>query len=84
MHATFVGYSLNIQGMFIQYSQNIIWEYSAEFHRELFPNILGIYHGNVPQIFPKHIFARWESSINNSITKDNIYLQCIFVKIHKV
>ena len=28
----------------------LFWEYSSEFHRELFPNILGIYHGNVPRI----------------------------------
>ena len=35
----------------IQYSRNIIWEYSSEFHRELFPNILEIYHRNVPRIF---------------------------------
>ena len=38
MHASFVGYSWNIQGIYfyIQYSRNIIWEYSPEFHRELF------------------------------------------------
>ena len=35
----------------IQYSRNIIWEYSSEFRRKLFPNILEIYHGNVPRIF---------------------------------
>ena len=40
-----------------QYSRNIIWEYSLEFHRKLFPNILGIYHGNVPQVFYKYIFV---------------------------
>ena len=26
---------------------------------KLFPNILGIYHGNVPRIFHEHIFTRW-------------------------
>ena len=25
----------------------------------IFPNILGISHGNVPRIFDEHIFARW-------------------------
>ena len=34
-------------------------EYSLEFHTELFPNILGISHGNVPRIFHEHIFTRW-------------------------
>ena len=43
-----------------QYSRNIIWEYSPEFHKELFPNILGIYPGNVPRIFHEHIFAGWD------------------------
>ena len=33
-------------------------EYSPEFHRELFPDIPGIYHGYVPRIFHEHIFAR--------------------------
>ena len=42
----------NILGIFF-------WEYSPEFHIELFPNIPGIYHGNVPQIFQEHIFVRW-------------------------
>ena len=37
----------------------LFWEYSTEFHRELFPNIPGIYHGNVPRIFHEHIFVRW-------------------------
>ena len=37
----------------------LFWEYFSEFHRELFPNITGIYHGNVPQIFHEHIFAWW-------------------------
>ena len=37
----------------------LFWEYSPEFHRELFPNIPRICHGNVPRIFHKHIFARW-------------------------
>ena len=37
----------------------LFWEYSPEFHRELFPNIPGIYHGYVPRIFHEHIFARW-------------------------
>ena len=36
----------------------LFWEYSPEFHRELFPNISGIYHRNVPQIFREHIYAR--------------------------
>ena len=44
---------------YIQYSRSIIWEYSPEFHSELFPNILGLYHGNVPRIFHEHIVARW-------------------------
>ena len=44
---------------YIQYSLNIIWEYSPEFHSELFPNIPGIYHWNVPRIFHEYIFARW-------------------------
>ena len=39
----------------------LFWEYSPEFHRELFPNIPGIYQGNVPRIFHEHIFARWEA-----------------------
>ena len=37
----------------------LFWEYSPEFHREFFPNIPGIYHGNVLQIFHEHTFARW-------------------------
>ena len=37
----------------------LFWEYSPEFHWELFPNIQGIYHGNITRIFHEHIFARW-------------------------
>ena len=50
VHVTFVGYSWNIQGIFlyIQYSWNIVWEYSLEFHSKLFPSIPGMYHGNAP------------------------------------
>ena len=52
MDVTLVGYSWNNQGIsYIQYSRNIIWEYSPEFQRELFQNILGIHHWNVPRIF---------------------------------
>ena len=35
----------------------LFWEFSPEFHRELFPNIPGIYHGNVPRIVLEHILA---------------------------
>ena len=60
MHVTFVGYLWNIgEYSYIQYSRNIIWGYSPEFYRELFPNIPGIYHGNVPRIFHENIFARY-------------------------
>ena len=37
----------------------LFWEYSPEFHKELFPNIPGIYNGNVQRIFHKHRFVRW-------------------------
>ena len=57
MGATFVGYSWNIQGIFLY---SIFPEHSPEFHRELFPNIPRIYHGNVPRILHEHIFAYWE------------------------
>ena len=42
----------------------MIWEYSPEFHRELFPNILRIYHGNVPQILHEQYSRNviWEYS----------------------
>ena len=43
---------------YIQYSRNIISEYSPEFHRELFLNIPRIYRGNAPPIFHEQIFAR--------------------------
>ena len=38
-----------------------------QFHRKLFLNILGIYHGNVPQIFHEHKFARREVSLIEDI-----------------
>ena len=75
MHVTFVEYSWNIQGILLHSifeepsPDNIrifnvpgtfLREYSLECHRERFPNIQGIYHGNVPQLFHKYIFARWE------------------------
>ena len=49
---------------YIQCSRNIIWKYSLEFHREHFPNILGINHGNVPRIFHKQYSRNiiWEYS----------------------
>ena len=46
------------QYSYIQYSRNIISEYSPEFHRELFLNIPRIYRGNAPPIFHEQIFAR--------------------------
>ena len=58
----------NICTIFMEHSRSILifnipgtlfWEYSPEFHRELFPNIPGIYHWNVPPIFHDHIFSRW-------------------------
>ena len=80
MHVTFVGYSWNIQGIF-RHSifpkhspQNIrifnipgisLREYSPEFQRERFPNIPGIYHGNVPRIFQEHTFCLVGSDIEN-------------------
>ena len=68
MHITFVGYSWNIQGIFLYsiFLEHLFWEYSPEFHRDIFLNISGIYHGNAPGIFHEHIFARWvvESGIN--------------------
>ena len=59
MHVTFVGYSWNIQGIFL-YSI-FLEHYLGIFPgiREPFPNIPGIYYGNVPRIFHEHIFARW-------------------------
>ena len=45
--------------------RTLFWEYSPEFHRELFPNTPGIYHGNVPRKFHEHIFARWVMTINS-------------------
>ena len=58
----------NIRRIFMEHSGNIsifnipgtsFWEYSPEFHRQPFPNIPGIYDGNVPRIFHEHVFARW-------------------------
>ena len=42
-----------------------IWKYSQEFHMELFPNILGIYHGNDPRIFHEQHYWNiiWEYSL---------------------
>ena len=37
-------------------------------------NILRIYHGNVPQIFQKHIFARWEKSVENNLRKMGLHI----------
>ena len=52
MHVTFVGYSWNNQGIYLYLIfSDTLWEYYLEFHRDLFPNILGIYHGNVARIF---------------------------------
>ena len=31
----------------------LFWEYSPEFHREPFPNIPGIYHGNISTNIPQ-------------------------------
>ena len=78
MHVTFVGYSWNNQGIFL-YSifPNITWEYSPIFHRERFLNIPGIYHGNVPQIFHQHIFARWGAASN----ADAVAVNPIAIKI---
>ena len=47
----------------------LFWEYSPEFHRELFPNIPGIYHGNVPRIFHEHIFARSVATLRPRILR---------------
>ena len=61
MHLTFVGYSWNNQGIFLYsvLSEHYSYiQYSPEFHGELFTNILGIYHANVPRIFNKHIFPQ--------------------------
>ena len=61
IHRTFKEYS------YIQYSWNIIWEYSPKFNRKLFLNIPGIYHLNVSRIFHKHIFARWVITLTDEI-----------------
>ena len=47
------------ENSYIQYSRNIIWEYFREVHKELFPNIPGMHHGNVQRIFHEHIFTQW-------------------------
>ena len=66
MHVTFVGYSWNIHKIFLY---SIFSEHYSvtfpDFHRELFPNILGIYHGNVQRIFHGNIFAQWVAFWNN-------------------
>ena len=42
----------NIPGtLFRNIPENFIWN--------IFRNIVEIFHGNVPQIFRKHTFARW-------------------------
>ena len=46
-----------IIGMFHEYSTNN-FPGTLFGNREIFPNILGIYHGNVPRIFHEYIFAR--------------------------
>ena len=46
----------------MEHLANIIWEYSPEFHREPFPNIPEIYHGNVSRISHEHIFSRNHSA----------------------
>ena len=33
---------------------------ARNFIENFFTNILGVYHGNIPRTFHKHIFARWE------------------------
>ena len=66
MHVTFVGYLWNNQGIFLYsiFPERYL-EYSPEFHRDLFPNTLGIYHGNVPRIFHEQFSWNiiWEYSL---------------------
>ena len=47
----------------------LLWGYPPEFQGELFLNIPGIYHGNVPRIFHEHIFARWDFPVGASKNK---------------
>ena len=37
----------------------LFWNIPLNFIGNFFPNILGISHGSVSQIFHKHIFVRW-------------------------
>ena len=53
----------------------LFWEYSPPFHRELFPNITGIYHGNITRKFHAHIFARW---------KFFFQIQCSFFRVFNI
>ena len=65
MRVTFVGYSWNNQGIFVYLIfPNIISEYSQEFHWELYPNIMGISHGNVPRL---HVFFLYKHGVSKHI-----------------
>ena len=50
---------------YIQYSWNMPQGIFPGISRERFPNIPGIYHGNVPRIFQEHIFCLVGSDIEN-------------------
>ena len=64
MHVTFAGYSYIPIG--ISLYSIFIWEYSPENSWATFAEYSGIYHGSVPRILHKHIFARWVNvSIND-------------------
>ena len=55
------------------YSWNIIWEYSPEFHRELFPNIPGIYHENFPRIRRTYICLLGVFQQNSPNSEENTW-----------
>ena len=52
----------------MQYSRNIICEYSPEFHTEPFLDIPGTYHGKVPKIFHEYIFERWGVLLHTNLS----------------
>ena len=42
--------------------ETLFWNYSPEFYWELFPNAMGLSHGNVPPTFREYIFSQWDYS----------------------
>ena len=74
-------HGISRQYSYIQYSRNIISEYSPEFHRQLFPNIPRIYRGNVPPIFYEQIFS-WCVFVCVRVCVCVCVCVCMFILFH--